>query len=185
MIVTHETLLHYVEDGVLENSHPDNVNGASVDLTLGAIIYTERAPINGTGLGDPVSLAAKETPPMRPVDITNKPFHLLPNRFCLAQTQEVFNLPLNVAAKFVLKSSLARAGLDHSLAGFADPGWSGSVLTLELYNNLQFYPLTLTAGMKIGQIVFYEGKRVAYLNSYAVRGQYNNDKVTTPSKGLR
>jgi deoxycytidine triphosphate deaminase len=56
---------------------------------------------------------------------------------------------------------------------------------LELINASQFSVLELAAGMKIGQVVFWRGEPVPAERSYHARGQYNNDRVATPSKGVR
>jgi hypothetical protein len=66
-----------------------------------------------------------------------------------------------------------------------DPGWNGSVLTLELRSNLNSHMLLLTPGQKIGQIVFYAGAPVPKERSYATIGQYNGDKAAQPSRGIR
>ena len=90
----------------------------------------------------------------------------------LAETREIFNLPDHVAAQFVLKSSRAREGLEHLLAGYCDPGWHGSRLTLELHNSRRLHNVALWPGMKIGQMVFHSlaGRPE---RSYAVTGRYN------------
>ena len=94
---------------------------------------------------------AKAGPHLEPVDLLDCHYYdLAPGQFCLAATAETFYLPDNIAAEFKLKSSLARAGLNHALAGFADPGWTGSVLTLELTNTLRWHSLRLRPGMKAG-----------------------------------
>jgi len=52
------------------------------------------------------------------------------------------------------KSSLGRLGLlIHSTAGFIDPAWDGHI-TLEL-SNVNTIPITLYAGMRIGQLSFF------------------------------
>jgi dCTP deaminase len=95
---------------------------------------------------------------------------------------EVFHLPDDVAAEFRLKSSRAREGLDQALAVWADPGWHGSVLTLELRNNRQLWPQLLWPGMKIGQMVFHLMAERP-LASYAQTGRYNGDATAQASKG--
>jgi dCTP deaminase len=110
------------------------------------------------------------------------PYWLQPGEFVLAQTQEIFNIPDSVAAQFVLKSSRAREGLEHLLAGFADPGFHGSVLTLELQNARRLHPVALWPGMKIGQLVFFQMAGLPDV-SYAVKGHYNRDEAVTASKG--
>ena len=100
---------------------------------------------------------------------------LEPNQFILAQTVEMFNLPLDISAEYKLKSSMARIGLEHLNAGWADAGWHGSVLTLELKNISQCQRIRIRPGDAIGQIVFFRHKPVPYEKSYAARGRYNKD----------
>jgi dCTP deaminase len=132
-----------------------------------------------------IRLSRKETPDMIRVEMGENGFELQPGEFCLAQTREVFNLPNDIAFEFKLKSSLARSGLNHLLAGYADPGWHGSVLTLEYHNVWQGHRLVLKPGMPCGQIVLYRGEPVPEHASYARRGQYNDNREAQPSKGVR
>ena len=81
------------------------------------------------------------------------PFMLHPGEFVLGSTLERVALPDDLVARLEGKSSLGRLGLlIHSTAGFVDAGWDGQ-LTLEL-SNVANLPITLYAGMKIGQISF-------------------------------
>ena len=157
------------------------INGSSIDVRIGRVIHREDSI--GTRV---VDLAAKESPPMTRFELDwDEQFTLAPQEFILAQTVEEFYLPTHLSAEFRLKSSPARSGLDQALAVWCDPGWTGSVLTLELRNNLRYNHLSLTVGMKIGQIVFHEGEAVPDHASYATRGQYNGDKEATENKGVR
>lgn len=130
-----------------------------------------------------MDLIAKEVPLLQPVTIHGY-YDLAPGQFCLGATQEVFNLPNDLVAEVKLRSSVARAGLNHSLAGWADPGFNGSVLTLELFNNLKYHWLRLRPGMKIAQVIFMRGEAVPDYASYSTRGRYNKDMSATPSKGV-
>ena len=182
-LLTHDELVELVQQDIITNVRMDQINGASIDVTLGGRLWIEDHP---NGQYTVVDLAQKETPHMRMVDMLYTGFYVLPpGGFCLAGTREVFNLPDNIAAEYKLKSSLARAGLDHLNAGWADPGWHGSVLTLELTNVLRMHSLRLRTGMKIGQMVFFRGEPVPEHASYAVKGQYNGDQAATPSKGVK
>ena len=67
------------------------------------------------------------------------------------------------------------------LAGWCDPGWHGSKLTLELQNARKMHSLPLYPGLKIGQIIFFEMSERP-IKSYAVTGHYNNDKTVSGSK---
>lgn len=157
--------------GMVENYDPELLNPASLDLRLGETIMIESA----------------ESLEMRPLSIArytvDNPYELRPNQFILAQTIEIFNMPENIAGLFFLKSSRAREGYENLHAGYADPGWHGSVLTLELKNSRQLLPLPLYPGMKIGQMVFFRMSKPP-MTSYAVTGSYNQDLKTTGSKQL-
>ena len=149
---------------MVEPFRKELVNPASIDVLLGSNLLVE----SQSGELEPVEIANKTK---------NDPFWLEPSAFCLAQTQETFNLPDTIAAKFALKSSRAREGYNHMLAGWCDPGWHGSVLTLELTNAKRFSSLPLYPGLKIGQMVFYRMSAKPRA-SYAETGHYNNhDKV--------
>ena len=180
-ILTYNELVKLVDDGVLTGVHPDHINSASIDITLGSTIYIEASPHGGY---DRVDLKAKETPNMELVTIHGY-YDLEPGQFCLASTQEIFNMPNDITAEFRLKSSGARAGLDAALAMWVDAGFTGANLTLELVNNLKFHHLRLRPGLKVGQIIFWRGEPVPDHASYAKNGQYNNVLCTVPSKGIR
>lgn len=155
--------------GMVTPFEPELVNPASLDVRLGEKILIESA----------------ESPEMKPLMLTGctqeKPFLLKPGWFVLAHTMEEFHLPDTLVARFALKSSMARRGLEHLLAGFCDPGWSGSVLTMELHNSRQLWPVELWPGMRIGQMVF-ELMDKTPLRSYADVGHYNDDKTVTQAK---
>lgn len=179
MLITYNGLIDLVSAGVIEGVAPERINAASIDVTLGATIWVE------SGRARAVDLAAKETPNMDRIEMTPRGYLLAPGEFVLAQTREVFHLPDDIACEYRLKSSGARAGLDQALAVWCDPGWHGSVLTLELRNNLMHHPLRLRPGLAIGQMVFWRGAPVPADRSYRSVGQYNNDRAAQPSKGVR
>ena len=85
----------------------------------------------------------------------DRPFILHPGEFVLGSTAECVRIPDDMVARLEGKSSLGRLGLlIHSTAGYVDPGWDG-YLTLEL-SNVANLPITIYAGMKIGQISFFQ-----------------------------
>ena len=182
-LLTHSELVELVQRGIITGVKLDQINAASIDVTLGNTVWIEEPP---RGQYDVVDLVNKETPHMTMINLLGKGyFDLPPGGFCLAGTRETFNLPDDLAAEYKLKSSLARAGLDAALAMWCDPGWHGSVLTLELTNVLKMHSLRLRPGMKIGQMIFHRGTPVPAHASYAVRGSYNGDQAATPSKGVK
>jgi len=158
------------ETGMVTPFDPALVNPASLDLRLGSNILIESA--EGPGLV-PYSLD---------IHTAEDPYRLVPGQFVLAETQETFNLPTNLAGQFVLKSSRAREGLQHLLAGYCDPGWHGSKLTLELKNVRQLHWVGLWPGLKIGQMKFLT-MDARPLRSYAEVGRYNTDTTVTASRG--
>jgi len=156
--------------GVISPFDPDLVNPASLDLRLGPTLLIESAQ-------------SRQLIPY-PLDRhdADRPYELAPGQFVLAATLEQFNLPNDICGQFLLKSSRAREGLDHALAGWADPGWHGSALTLELTNHRQLWSLPLFPGLRIGQMVFHTlDDRVAM--PYAITGRYNNDPAVQSSRG--
>ena len=137
-------------------------------------------------LGPNLMIEVRDQPELMRIDISdrteNDPYLLLPGEVCLAETVEQFNLPDSISAQFVLKSSRARDFYGHMLAGWCDPGWYGSKLTLELKNERRHHPLPLYPNLKIGQMVFFRMSAVP-LKSYAHPevGHYNNHDTVMPN----
>lgn len=156
-------------NGMVQNFDKELINPASLDLRL----------------GNAVMLESVQSPQMIPLDISrytpDDPYELVPGQFILAQTMEVFNMPEDIAGLFFLKSSRAREGYENLHAGYADPGWHGSSLTLELKNARQLQPLPIYPGLKIGQMVFFRMSKTPAM-SYAAVGHYNNDVSVAASK---
>lgn len=104
-----------------------------------------------------------------------KELYIKPGEAYLASTVEYIKMPNNIAGVLYLKSSLARLGLDHALAGWIDPGFEGN-LTLELHSHR---PICLSAGQRIVQIVFHLLDAPAE-NPYS--GKYKGQKGPTLAK---
>jgi dCTP deaminase len=110
-------------------------------------------------------------------------FILHPGEFVLGSTLERVSLPDDLVARLEGKSSLGRLGLlIHSTAGFIDPGWDGHV-TLEL-SNVANLPITIYAGMKIGQLSFVQLSEPAERPSGAggLGSKYQGQRGPTPSR---
>jgi dCTP deaminase len=146
------------------------VNPASIDVRLGTNLLVEKI---GHHRMEPYSLEGFTQ---------EMPFYLAQGRFVLAETMETFNVPDDYAGQFALKSSRAREGFEHLMAGYIDPGFHGSKLTLELCNARRYHPLVMWPGMRIGQIVWHRMSRVP-AHSYRHVGRYNNDPKVQRSKG--
>jgi dCTP deaminase len=77
---------------------------------------------------------------------------LFPGEVVLASTVEHVKIPRDVACDLKLKSTLGRLWINHSMAGWCDPGFTGNI-TLEL-QNLGPEPFVLEAGRRIAQLIF-------------------------------
>ena len=161
-----------------------NVNGTSIDLTLDDIIRVEDSSERHN---QSIDISKKESIFTREVNVYKIQcgYALAPGEFILASSWEIFNLPNDISAEYKLKSTMARNGLEHLNAGWCDPSWSNSRLTLELINITRHHHLVIRPGMKIGQVVFFKSEPVPDHASYANKGQYNNQSMVTASKGLR
>lgn len=171
MLLSYNDLHGLIEQGVID-ADPQFVNASSIDVHLGDDISVE-----GSGRhAGVITLANKELPIMHGRQLGPDGYVMPPGQFVLAHTAETFNLPDDVSAEFKLRSSVARAGLNHALAGWADAGWHGAQLTLELKNTLQHHSIRITPGLRIGQMVFYRHEPVPEVGSYRTKGRYNGTK---------
>lgn len=181
MILAYDEIVELVETGVIEGVKPGAVNGTSVDVHLGPHFRIEQ--VSPTMDYPTVDLAKRQSPTFFDQTLKgDERLVLCPGQFILAHTSEVFHLPENISAQFLLKSSVARAGLSHALATWADATWNNSTLTLELHNLLRWHRLLLSEGMPIGQMIFHRHAPVPDHVSYAVLGRYNNDPKATQQK---
>lgn len=111
------------------------------------------------------------------------PFILHPGEFVLGATFERVAVPDDLVARLEGKSSLGRLGLlIHSTAGYVDAGFDGQI-TLEL-SNVHNLPITLYAGMKIGQVSFLRMTTPAEspYGSGALGSKYHGQQGPTPSQ---
>lgn len=100
---------------------------------------------------------------------------LRPGDAVLATTLEYVRIPVYCAGLLALKSSSARRGLDHALAGWIDPGFEGEI-TLELHAHRE---VTFNAGQPVIQIVLLrmlEAPREPY------QGKYQKQRGPTPAR---
>ncbi len=153
MIFPDYSLKTWAIKGGVDPYDPNCVNPASVDLRLGdSFIDLE------TG-----------------VEFQSDEITIKLGQAILATTLEVITIPPNAIGTVYLKSSLARQGLDHALAGFCDPSFSGT-LTLELHAHR---PITLQAGQRVIQLVLSATKGCP-LKGYD--GKYQGQRGPTRAK---
>lgn len=162
MILPDHEIREYAQRGMIEPFNDAQLNPASYDIRIGDTVIDFSAGWQNLKL------------------IPERGMRVLPNEFLLLASKEIFNLPDDICAQFQLKSSLARRGLEHAMAGWCDPGWSGSVLTMEI-KNIGNFPIHLSRGDRIGQMIFMKMTSPAE-RSYREVGRYNNDKTVMGAK---
>jgi dCTP deaminase len=169
MILPDFAIRRLCEAGMVEPYDSSLVNPASLDVRLGNTLLIEGAESRAM-VQFPFHLHSQKDP-----------YLMVPNQFVLAPTLELVRVPETCNAQFVLKSSRAREGIEHLLAGYLDPGFCG-VITLELHNSRQLHSVPIWPGMKIGQLVFSQ-MMMPPERSYAVTGRYQGDATVMESKG--
>lgn len=191
-IITFKELNKLVDAGVVEDVGLGNVNVASIDVRLADTIYVERLPEPGqvakavdVSKGESLPMVERRIQDYGAKDKDGSYYDLMPGEFILAATIEKFNMPMDISAEYMLKSTLARNGLEHLAARWCDAGWHGSNLTLELVNVSRYHPIRLRVDMGIGQMVFHRHAKEKWSTGYGCRGQYNEDNGATPGKVLR
>ena len=179
MILSDRDIRAEIEAGriVIDPFDPECVQPSSVDLHVDSqfrVFANSRYPYIDV---------AKEMPDLTElVEVKGEePFILHPGEFVLGSTAERVAIPNDLVARLEGKSSLGRLGLlIHSTAGYVDPGWDG-YLTLEL-SNVANLPITLYAGMRIGQISFFKLTSPAEVPYGAAGNKYQGQRGPTPSR---
>ena len=166
-----------IERGTLKISPFDEslINPSSLDVRLGQSFYRPEPTYVNIDPTDPLSFRSHK--------VADTTYVLKPGEFVISSLLEHITLPSDISSSLRGKSSLARLGLDNSSFGaWIDPGFSGS-LVIELANHSKF-PLVLTKGMKIGQLIFYKHVKAAQDYSQRESSKYMNQRGVQPSKGV-
>jgi dCTP deaminase len=173
-LIAGNSLFDIIDKGYL-NALPENVNAASIDIRIGNEILVEAIPDEFFGI---IDIDAKESPEFETIKIGEGGYLVPPGQFFLAHSIEEFNLPDTISGQFILRSSMARAGLNHLMAGWADAGFNNAQLTFEFKNESQYHNLLIKPGMRVGQMIFSEHEDVGD-QSYAKKGNYNGQTGAT------
>ena len=181
MILSDHTIREQVAAGriVIEPFDPGCVQPSSVDLHLDSFFRVFR---NHTMAFIDVKQNLEELTELVSVAPDDR-FILHPGEFVLGSTSERVGLPDDLVGRLEGKSSLGRLGLlIHSTAGFVDAGWDAQ-LTLEL-PNVASLPITLSPGMKIGQISFMQMTTAADVpyGSGQLGSKYQGQRGPRPSR---
>lgn len=153
MIVPDFQLRELCVSGMVTPYEPDHINPASIDLTIGNEFVDMRTGQYFTA--DELRLSFGDA--------------------ILATTIETVHIPNAYAAMLLLKSSRAREGLDHALAGWIDPNFFGQ-LTMELHAHRD---VTLHAGQRVVQMVVH---RMAAEPEKPYQGRYQGQYGPTEAK---
>lgn len=164
-ILNRREIFYLMERGVIEHAKPELVNPASLNVELDYQFLLETR----NRLGETLSFKDRQSPAF---ECFAGKVIIPPGGFCLSSIKQKLNLPLDLACDVMLRSSAARMGIQHLLAGWGDPGYSG-FLTLELKNDLQHHAILLQAGDAIVQLRFI---RVGMLDDgEGYTGKYTGD----------
>ncbi len=159
MILPDYAIRDWAEHGGLSPFDPSCINPASVDLRWsGRIRVAHREGWSGVEERDE--------------------WILRPGSLYLLDTLEVVTMPNDLAGVLALKSSMGRQGLEHLHAGFADPGFTGT-LTLEMEVRAP-WPILLARGQRIMQLIL-ERMEGAPERPYSVTGRYCRQNEPQPA----
>lgn len=138
---------------VIDPFTPEALQGASIDLKLGAEILDEYGK--------------------RFILEPGNSYFLNPHEVCLAHTLEHVKIPTDCVARVEGKSSIGRQFVSvHQTAGWIDPGFYGNI-TLELVNHTRNKIFKLEYGMYICQLTFLTLDQAA---DRVYKGRYQGDK---------
>ncbi len=141
MFLGHDEILRRIsEEGLLENHQAENIQGAGVDLRVNRIME----PRSGGRIG----ASDRVLPELEDCD-----FMLRPGGYYLFVTMERVNMPADLVAFMLNRSSLFRCGASLRTA-VIDPGYHGE-LTVGIKNE-GAYDIQLEPGARVLQLVFAE-----------------------------
>jgi deoxycytidine triphosphate deaminase len=166
VVIGHGEILRLIKQKqpLIENVDENNIQPSGVDLRVKCVYRLK----NGGYLG----VENRKTPDVEVVARENsEKIVLKPNEFVLVETVEKVNMPNNLSAIVLPRSSLFRCGVSLHTA-VVDPGFQGT-LTFGM-KNLSNFPFEIEIGSKIGQIVFEEVKG----NVKLYDGKYQGGKIT-------
>lgn len=111
--------------------------------------------------------------------ITEDHIIIPPNSFCLAESFEMLEIPRNVLAIVVGKSTLARCGIICNVTPL-EPEWRGKI-TIEISNTTPL-PAKIYANEGIAQVVFFESTNSCKRSYRDKKGVYQDQKGLTLPK---
>jgi dCTP deaminase len=110
------------------------------------------------------------------VDIEADACIIPPNSFALAETVEYFEIPRNILAVCLGKSTYARCGIIVNITPL-EPEWRGKI-TIEISNTTPL-PARIYANEGIAQILFFRAADVCKVSYADKKGKYQDQKGLT------
>ena len=144
----------------------DQVGHGSIDLRLGPDVIVSRRASGPAALDAVDPEAFQRAQADRYLYLRRglgDSFHLQPGEFAIARSLEYVELPLDVSAEVVGRSSWGRLGLTIATATLVQPGFGGTI-TLELAN-VANTPIVLHVGLRIAQLSFHQTSEGAIARS--------------------
>jgi deoxycytidine triphosphate deaminase len=149
-----------IQEKLLDNCSLENVQGAGVDLRIEKLYE----------VSGPAHLGTRDRKLPNLIEENGIHFKLEPDKYYLCLTTESVNMPEDLIAFILQRSTLFRCGVSLRTA-VVDPGYRGA-LTIGIKNegHMEF---KLKRGARIAQIVFSEVKG----NAEKYNGKYQGGKV--------
>src|SRR5580698_3024685 len=110
------------------------------------------------------------------VDIEGDSCLIPPNSFALAETVEYFEIPRDILAVCLGKSTYARCGIIVNVTPL-EPEWRGKI-TIEISNTTPL-PAKIYSGEGIAQILFFRAEAVCKVSYGDKKGKYQDQKGLT------
>ena len=148
----------WAQGGAVTPFDPALVNPASLNLRVGTTAKIETQK----GIMD-LDLGAYSQ---------QMPYLVPPGGWILTDVMELITLATDMEGTVVLRSSAARRGWDHAMAGFVAPGYRGR-LTLEFVNCLRYQFLPIYPGIQLVQLRLNMLRQLPRRH-YGQTGRYNN-----------
>lgn len=168
----------------IEGFTKDNINPNSYDVTLDDVIIIQR--YKGVDYDDVKTVLLSDGTFFHPDGSIRKEtdgfIHLedgvfQPGDSFIASTREYVKQPSWLFTQFFLKSSIARMGLDHRLAGVVDSGFHGTI-TLEFDVSV---PGKIIPNKKVGQLVGHLCLPATKGYGLIKTSKYQNQRGVTPA----
>ena len=176
MILNGNVIKKLIENKCIKNATYSNISGASLDLRLSKHFKEFSYDVE------------KKICLKSPIDLKYKDYEgeytLNPKEFVLASSMEFLDLPEDICGFVTLRSSAARLGIDHGLAGWIDPGFTGNI-TFELINNhARNISIILSEEDRVAQVCFYRVEAPDLEFRYRKKGKSMGQENTTESRGM-